>query len=162
LLILNGPTGTGKNTIAEIFSKRRDNIVVIDVDLLRLMIRNPHKAPWQGKEGHKQQLLGVSNACLLAKEFLANGFSVIILDVLSDQTTKIYKADLVKFEPRIVLLLPSWEEIVRRNKGRERRLTDEELKMVYRQQQELKIFDEKIDNSNLSPDEVADKLEKYI
>jgi len=162
LLILNGPTGTGKNTIAEIVSKKTERSVVIDVDLLRLMVKNPHKAPWQGEEGKHQQLLGVSNACLLAKEFIKNGFSVIILDVLSDETAKLYKDNLNEFKPKLVLLLPTWEEIVRRNKTRERRLTDDELEMVYKQQADLKTFDEKIDNTNLSPEEVAEKIQIII
>ena len=162
MLILNGPTGTGKNTIAEIVSKKTERSVVIDVDLLRLMVKNPHKAPWQGEEGKHQQLLGVSNACLLAKEFIKNGFSVIILDVLSDETAKLYKDNLNEFKPKLVLLLPTWEEIVRRNKTRERRLTDDELEMVYKQQADLKTFDEKIDNTNLSPEEVAEKIQIII
>ena len=162
MLILNGPTGTGKNTIAEIVSKKTERSVVIDVDLLRLMVKNPHKAPWQGEEGKYQQLLGVSNACLLAKEFIKNGFSVIILDVLSDETAKLYKDNLNEFKPKLVLLLPTWEEIVRRNKTRERRLTDDELEMVYKQQADLKTFDEKIDNTNLSPEEVAEKIQIII
>ena len=162
VLILNGPTRTGKNTIAEILSKKINRSVVIDVDSLRLMVKNPHKAPWQGEEGKHQKLLGVSNACLLTKEFKKNDFSVIILDVLSDETAKFYKDNLNEFEPKLVLLLPTWEEIVRRNKIRERRLTDEELEMVYKQQVDLKIFDEKIDNTNLSPEEVANKLSQYF
>lgn len=162
MLILNGPTGAGKNTVAEILSKKINRSVVIDVDLLRLMVKNPHKAPWQGEEGHRQQLLGVSNACLLAKEFLKNGFSVIILDVLFDETAKLYKGNLNEFEPKLVLILPSWGEIVRRNKTRERKLTDNELKMVYEQQTELKTYDQKIDNTKLSAEEVAEKLVEYL
>lgn len=162
MLILNGPTGAGKNTVAEILSKKIEKSAVIDVDLLRLMVKNPHKAPWQGEEGAKQQLLGVHNACLLAKGFIKNNFSVIILDVLSDETAKYYKENLSEFKPKLVLLLPTWKEIVRRNKTRERRLTDEELKMVHEQQQNLKTYDEKIDNSNLSAEEVSEKLLEYM
>ena len=162
VLILNGPTGTGKNTIAEILSKKINRSVVIDVDSLRLMVKNPHKASWQSEEGKHQQLLGVSNACLLTKEFIKNDFSVIILDVLSYETAKFYKDNLNEFEPKLVLLLPTWEEIVRRNKTRERRLTDEELKMVYQQQTELKTYDKKIDNTKLSAEEVAEKLVEYM
>ena len=159
VLVLTGPSSAGKNTIAEILAKKKERCVVIDVDLLRLMVRSPHKAPWQGEEGKRQQLLGVSNACLLAKEFIKNSFCVIILDVLSDETAKVYKANLAELEPKLVLLLPSWEEIVRRNKTREATLTDEELEMVYKQQVDLKTFGEKIDNSNLSAEEVARELE---
>lgn len=162
VLILNGPTGAGKNTIAEILSKRKDRTVVIDVDLLRLMVKNPHKAPWQGEEGKHQQLLGVSNTCLLAKEFVKHDFSIVILEVLSDETARLYKENLAEHEPKLILLLPSWGEIIRRNKTREKRLTDEELKMVYEQQTELKTYDQKIDNTKLSAEEVANKLAQYF
>lgn len=158
VLILTAPTGTGKNTIAEILARKKERCVVIDVDLLRLMVRSPHKAPWQGEEGHEQQLLGVVNACILAKQFALKNFSVIILDVLSDETAKVYKANLAEFEHNLVLLLPNWEEIVRRNKTREAKLTHEELEMVYKQQTALKVYDEKIDNTAISAEDVANKL----
>lgn len=70
ILILTGPAGAGKNTIASLLTKQRTKCVVIDVDVVRWMVAQPHKAPWNGEEGVKQQELGVENACLLAKNFL--------------------------------------------------------------------------------------------
>lgn len=155
LIILNGPTGVGKNTIAEILAQRLDRCAVIDFDVLRNMFRKPHKTPWDGEAGYTQNLLGVTHACMLAKSFLENDYDCLLLDVLSDETASLYKENLKEYHPTLVFLLPSYEEIQRRNKSRPPRLTDEELHMVYKQQQSLTIYDKKIDTSTLSPDEVA-------
>src|SRR3990167_6380131 len=91
LLILTGPAGAGKNTIAELAAKKREKCAVIDVDTIRWFLRNPHKAPWEGEEGKTQQFLGVKNACTLAENFLKENCDVIILDVINDETAKLYR-----------------------------------------------------------------------
>lgn len=158
LLILNGPTGTGKNTISEIIAKNRNRCAVIDYDVLRNMFRKPHKTPWDGEAGYKQNILGLEQACILAKSFLDNDYDCIILDVLYDETANLYKEKLKEYNPKLVFLLPNYQEIIRRNKSRPARLKDEELDMVYKQQENLKVYDIKIDNSNLSAEEVANKV----
>jgi|SRR3989344_2663274 len=158
LIILNGPTGTGKNTIAEIVAQKREKCAVIDFDVLRNMFRKPHKTPWDGEAGYKQNVLGLEHACMLAKSFLDNGYDCIILDVLYDETANLYKEKLKEYKPVLVLLLPTWEEIKRRNETRPPRLKAEELEMVYKQQSELQVYDKKIDNTDLSPEEVALKI----
>lgn len=55
VLILTGPAGAGKNTVAHEFAKKREKCAVIDIDLVRWMVLQPHKAPWEGEEGMKQQ-----------------------------------------------------------------------------------------------------------
>jgi hypothetical protein len=77
---------------------------------------------------------------MLAKSYLANEFDCVVLDVLSDETASLYKQQLREFHPRRVLLLPSFEEIVRRNGTRPPRLTDEHLHMVYQGQTQLKVM----------------------
>lgn len=155
LILLTGPTGTGKNTISEIIAKKRDKCAVIDFDVLRNMFRKPHKTPWDGEAGFKQNILGVEHACMLAKSLLDNGYDVIVLDVLYDETVNLYKEKLKEYNPTLVLLLPTWKEIKRRNETRPPRLKSEELEMVYKQQSELQVYDKKIDNTNLSPEVVA-------
>lgn len=158
VIILTGPPGAGKNTISEILAQKRGACAVVDVDQVRWMVINSHKAPWEGEEGHRQQQLGVKNACMLAKSFSHNGFDVIITDVLSDETAKIYLAKLNESIPKIVLLIPTREEIDRRNTIRPPRLKEGEIANLYEEQLRLKIYDEKIDNSSLTAEEAAEKI----
>jgi len=162
LIILNGPTGAGKNTISAIIAKKRTRCAVVDFDDIRKMFVKPHKTPWDGEEGLSQQLLGVNHACLIAQSFLENKFDVILLDVLSEETAKIYKDKLRKYSPKLIFILPSFDEIERRNTTRPPRLTNQELEMVYKEQAQLKTFDHKIDNSLMSADEVAGKVNKLM
>jgi dephospho-CoA kinase len=158
LYVFTGPPGAGKNTIAEALSHLRARIAVIDVDQVRWMVRQPHKAPWEGSDGKEQQVLGVENACMLAEKFLKAEYDVAILDVLSDSTVALYRSMLGQYDPRIILLLPSYEEVLRRNALRPPRLSAEEIKMLYEEQVALQSFDRKIDNSMLDPKQVIEQL----
>jgi len=159
VVVLTGPAGAGKNTIARSFAQKSDRCAIIDVDDVRQMLVQPHKAPWEGEEGHRQQLLGARNSIILAKNFAGDDSDVLILDVLSDETATLYKEGLKEFNPRIILLLPTYEEVKKRIGTRPKFLKDEELELVYKSQTELKVFDEKIDNTNLSPEEVVPKFD---
>lgn len=158
VLIITGPAASGKNTISTLVSPKRKECAVIDVDQVRHMFSHPHKAAWDGEEGKIQQRIGVENACLLAKNFNDKGVDVVILDVIVNQTAQTYR----KYFPeaKIVLLMPSYEETLRRFKDRSSSITEEEFKTVYEWQENLTEFDEKIDNTNLTPEEVANLLEK--
>ncbi|HEY5601332.1 MAG TPA: hypothetical protein VIK81_04595 [Patescibacteria group bacterium] len=156
ILILTGPAASGKNTISQFLSKKREKCAVIDVDLVRWMYFQPHKAPWDGEEGKVQQKFGVENACLLAKNFLKNGIEVIILDVIVNETIKLYREYFP--EAKIIMLMPSFEETKKRFSRRSHTITEEEFKMVYKWQEDLNGYDEKIDNTNLTAEESADKL----
>lgn len=158
VIVLTGPPGAGKNTVAQIIAKGRSKCAVIDVDLVRWMILQPHKAPWEGNAGKEQQTLGVQNACLLASNFLKEAYEVIILDVLTPDTAKLYKKELQANSVKIILLLPIYEEIRRRNALRPPRLKESEVKMLYDQQKALTGYDEIIDNTNLFPEETAQKI----
>ena len=158
VIILTGPPGAGKNTVAQIIAKGRSKCAVIDVDLVRWMILQPHMAPWEGNAGKKQQMLGVRNACLLANNFLNEAYEVIILDVLTTDTAKLYKIQLQKNNVKIILLLPTYEEILRRNTLRPPRLKEDEVKMLYDQQKRFTEYDEIVDNTNLSSEETAQKV----
>jgi len=158
VLILTGPSGVGKNIVAAVLAGKLSRCAVIDVDVVRWMVLQPHKAPWDGEEGKAQQKLGVQNTCLLTRSFVNAGFDVIILNVLTDETARLYKAELKEIEPKIVLLLPTLDEIKRRNAVRGRRLTDDEVERVYDCQQHLTVYDTEIDNTHLSAKELAARL----
>lgn len=68
IIILTGPAGSGKNTIANLYARSKTKGADIDVDLLRWMYRQPHVALWEGEEGFRQLAIGAQHACLLAKK----------------------------------------------------------------------------------------------
>ena len=120
------------------------------------MFVNPHQPPWAGEEGKAQQFLGVKQVCSLAENFGEAGWEVIILDVLSTETVKIYRHLLFQNNLKIVQLLPSFEELNQRFYQRGACLTDNELKMVYEEQSDFTDYDLRIDNTEVSPDKVTE------
>ncbi len=163
VLILTGPSAAGKNTVATAFIDLVDRCAVIDVDMVRWMVVKPHVAPWNGEEGLRQHFLGVKNACAIAKNFSEEGFDVLILDVLSDDHARFYKSNLAAAGPKIIRLMPSHEEVLRRNYGRMSAvLKPEEIEFLYEMQVKLTVFDESIDNTEILAAEVARRLLTFL
>ena len=156
IIILTGPAASGKNTISKILAQKKRECAIIDVDAVRQMYVQPHKAPWDGEEGKSQQILGVENACFLAKSFAKNDINVVILDVLTDETANLYKKNLGAV--KIILLMPVFAEAQKRFKERPPTISDEEFKMIYQWEENLTVFDEKIDNTVLSTEDTACKI----
>ena len=85
VLILTGPHGTGKSSVAEALAERYDRVAHIPVDTLRHFITpTGYVAP--GKPGfERQHALAVRNACALARNFLEERVAVIVEDVVITQ-----------------------------------------------------------------------------
>lgn len=162
VLILTGPAAAGKNTVGHIIAQKRVKCAVIDVDTVRHMAIKPHIAPWYGEAGQKQVRLGVKNACALTRNFTNAEFDVIILDVLTEETSRIYRESLKKFNPKIILLLPHLEEIKVRNRSRDYNLQEERLISLHEEQSNFKDYDEKIDNSSVSAEQTAEQINKLF
>jgi guanylate kinase len=162
ILILTGPAAAGKNTVGHIIAQMREKCAVIDVDDIRHMAIKPHIAPWYGEAGLKQAKLGVKNACVLAKNFSDEGFDVIILDVLTDETANLYTESLTELNPKIIMLYPRLDEVKKRNSARSYNLQEERLISLHKEQEDFKEYDKKIDNSEISAEETAEKILKII
>jgi hypothetical protein len=163
ITLLTGPAAAGKNTIAHIYATEFcAQCAVIDTDLVRWMLRQPHLAPWPtdppDSQAQFQHRLGIKHACILARSFVQNGYEVVICDVVGDGLAQFYRDLLVDHNFRIVLLLPTWEESLRRLKTRDHRITEDEAGLLYEQQRQLTAYDARIDNSSLSPEAVAARL----
>ena len=158
ILILTGPPAAGKSTLGSLIAKRRQRCAVIDVDWVRVMVAQPHIAPWLGEAGMAQLRLGAKNACTLAHNFVAEGYDVVILDVLTDETAAIYHTLLAPLDHQIILLLPSLATSLHRNQTRGQWLTDDEVRLLYAWEENLSTYDRQIDNTNQSADELADSF----
>src|SRR5579871_4699455 len=129
ITLLTGPAATGKNTIAQVYATQYcQRCAVIDVDAVRAMLRQPHRAPWDGNQGLEQHRLGVSHACLLAQSFADEGYEVVLLDVLWSDLPQRYRASLPDL--RIVRLMIAWEESLRRLHSRPPTISDSEAQWV--------------------------------
>ena len=156
ITILTAPAAAGKNTIAHIYATQFcERCAVIDVDVVRGMLRQPHFAPWDGNQGLEQHRLGVRHGCMLAKSFLAEGCEVVLLDVVWGDLGRLYRQELTGHYARIVRLMPSWDESLQRLHGRFQTITDAEAQWVYSTQQALQDFDYTLDNTALSAEAVA-------
>ena len=157
VLILTGPPAAGKNRVAPLIARERERCAVIDVDQVRWMILQPHAAPWEGEEGKRQCIFGVENACILARRFVDAGYDVVILDFIWPYTIDIYHQSFTTDKAQIVLLMPSLAEVLRRNHARGS-LPGHEVEMLYTEMQNLTGYDHRIDNTDLSVEELAPQL----
>jgi len=156
ITILTGPAAAGKNTIGHLYATQfSERCAVIDVDMVRGMLRQPHHAPWEGDKGLVQHRLGVRHACMLAKSFVTEGYEVVVLDVLWDDLGQFYRRELAGYSCHIVRLLPSWDEALKRLHARPHSISDAEAQWVYDTQSSLIDFDYSIDNTLMSAEAVA-------
>jgi len=162
ILILTGPPAAGKSTIGPQIAQQLERCAVIDVDWLRRMVMQPHIAPWRGAAGLAQLRLGAQNACAVARNCVAAGFAVVILDVLTDETAQLYRTALADLGCQIVLLLPALATALQRNRERGQFLTDAEVELLYDWQTALTDYDQQIDNGTLTVDALTEQLREIF
>lgn len=128
-LVLTGGPAVGKSLTGRALAGGRARCGFVDVDDVRQLVVAGGVAPWEGEEGREQQRLGVANACGLARNFVAGGIEVVIADVLTPETSKLYRRDLPGCV--IVHLKVGFAEALRRAALRKVWLTDDEFRMLH-------------------------------
>lgn len=163
ITLLTGPAASGKNTVAHLYATRFcERCAVIDGDVVRAMLRQPHAAPWEGDEGLRQHRLGARHVALLARSFAAQGYEVVALDVLWADLPQIYRAELAGLTLKIVRLMPRWDVALARLHERPPSISDDEARWVYETQTALRDYDLSIDNSEQSAEATAAELGKLL
>ncbi|HLF79060.1 MAG TPA: AAA family ATPase [Dehalococcoidia bacterium] len=164
VLILTGPPGAGKSTVAQALAERYDRVAHIQTDVLRHFITpTGYIAP--GRPGfERQQRLGIHNACALAANFLAERIAVIVDDIVvnqADLAAYVEGVKLAQVPVHYVRLLPSLEVCQARNRERAaQRVAPGRVQTVHAQFVAAgEIGGSTIDSSALTAYETADKLQ---
>jgi chloramphenicol 3-O-phosphotransferase len=165
ILILTGAVAAGKSVIAHRYALAHEQCADIDVDLLRWMLRQPHRASWDSaeiKHDYPQHRLGVKHAGMLTKSFVDEGYNVVISDVVLPELLQVYRQNLTGYTYQIVKLMPAWEECLRRLHERPATISDDEARWCYDAQIALTDVDLTIDNTTLAPDDVVKHLLEFM
>ena len=101
-----------------------------EVDDVRHLIVAGHAAPWEGENGRRQQQLGVSNACDLARRFQAAGIEVVLADFVTTSTVAQYRRHLQ--DVLMIRLQLPLDEGRRRARQRPIHLIEQEFDDLYR------------------------------
>ena len=121
IILLSGPPGAGKTSVAEALCERFDRMLLVEVDDLRHMVRAGYRHPWVADHQATEQLeLGARNAAAVALQSVAMRYSVVVADVITTQAAEWYRDALSHSPARVelVTLLPTIEETRRRDAAR--------------------------------------------
>jgi chloramphenicol 3-O-phosphotransferase len=162
VLILTGPHGAGKSTVADALAERYDRVAHIDVSILRDFVAPTGRGPSEARD--RLFALGVRNACAVGLNFLAERIAVIVDDlVAAPEQLSAYVEGLKPAQDAIhyVRLMPSLEVCLARNAARAAdRRPPSLVDAIWRRFAAAGEFSgATIDSSELSAYETADRLQ---
>ncbi len=121
MIVVSGPAGVGKSSVAEAICERFDRMLHIEVDNLRHMVKAGYRHPWLDEpQATEQRLLAVRNATAVAREAVALRYAAVIDDVVFAEQAALYREAFagIGCNVHFVLLLPSLEVVLERDAAR--------------------------------------------
>lgn len=127
VIILTGPAGAGKSSVAAALCERFDRMAHIEVDALRHMVRAGYRHPWvEDEQAEEQRRLAVRNAAAITRECIAARYAVVIDDVVPPEAAARYQEALAGIDASVhfITLLPSLEVALARDARRNDSIPD--------------------------------------
>lgn len=115
LVLVAGPPGAGKSTVARLLANGWDKAVHLHTDDFYAWVTTGYIEPWR-PESHEQNVTIAHAAALAASRFAAGGYAVVVDGVLSPWSIDPYRA--LEREVSYVVLRPSLEVAERRASDR--------------------------------------------
>lgn len=138
LVLFAGPAGGGKSTLAAAWCAKRERAVHLELDQVRDLIVAGRADPrLPGALQSEQYELSVAACCALARVFVAAGYDVAVDDVLPPPAFEAHwRPALEGLDPRVVIVIPSLDETLRRAGARDKFVPEE----IIRRQHEASLL----------------------
>lgn len=165
LILITGAPGAGKSSVSRALAKRLPKSTVISGDDIRELVIGGFKSPadhWTD-EHRMQYYLSFENEAAVAKNFIRNGFKVIIEDVIHTTLIDKWNEYFQDIPNEKFLLSPSKDVILHRNKTRDKHLVEQIIHTLFPHMSPEKYPSwHVIDSSNQTIDETADEIQKIL
>lgn len=120
--------GAGKTTVADVLARRLERAARVNSDALQELIVSGGRWPEDrvmSEEALRQLRLRLHNACLLARSFVAAGFTAVIDDIVIGARLDDLLKELKGQRCLFVMLTPRLEVVQERERGRGTRLWEQ-------------------------------------
>ena len=102
VLILTGPPGAGKTSVALALAERFDRMVLVPVDDLRHWVRAGYRHPWTGDAQTAEQLrMAIDAVVAVTRNAVGYRYSVIVDDVIVGADAEAYRAGLAGLDAQV-------------------------------------------------------------
>jgi chloramphenicol 3-O-phosphotransferase len=121
IVVISGMQGAGKTTVARRLATRLPNCAHIEADELTKLIVSGRRWPEareMSAEASLQLRLRLQQGCLLARSFLETGFSAVFDDIIMGARLDELLLDMTGQAFYFVMLTPSLEAVIERERGR--------------------------------------------
>lgn len=159
LYLITGPAGVGKSTISKALAERLNKSVLIEGDDLYHMVISSYVPAW--KLGNHLELFW-KNVISLIKNSLEKGYDVVFNYIINKDDYLILKKEFENYQVIFKVLIVDEEELLRRDKLRDKENRMNERCLVLLRQFIKQDFDDEfiIDSSNLSIEETIERIIK--